>query len=59
MSPAPTCCLLESDVVTCLVREPSRWPIVYRACLVKMVPTWLRYFDARPESFSIVETPLV
>ncbi|MDT5367195.1 MAG: hypothetical protein QOC62_1626, partial [Mycobacterium sp.] len=25
----------------------------------KMVPTWLRYFDARPESFSIVETPLV
>jgi hypothetical protein len=27
--------------------------------LVKMVPTWLRYFDARPESFSIVETPLV
>jgi len=27
--------------------------------LVKMVPTWLRYFDARPESFSIVETRLV
>jgi hypothetical protein len=27
--------------------------------LVKVVPTWLRYFDARPESFSIVETPLV
>ena len=27
--------------------------------LVRMVPTWLRYFDARPESFSIVETPLV
>ena len=27
--------------------------------LVKMVPTWLRYFDARPESFSIVEAPLV
>jgi len=27
--------------------------------LVKIVPTWLRYFDARPESFSIVETPLV
>ena len=27
--------------------------------LVKMVPTWLRYHDARPESFSIVETPLV
>src|ERR1035437_1392406 len=25
--------------------------------LVKMVPTWLRYHDARPESFSIVETP--
>jgi hypothetical protein len=24
-----------------------------------MVPTWLRYHDARPESFSIVETPLV
>jgi pyridoxine/pyridoxamine 5'-phosphate oxidase len=27
--------------------------------LVRMVPTWLRYFDARPESFSIVETRLV
>ena len=27
--------------------------------LVKMVPTWLRYYDARPESFSIVETRLV
>lgn len=27
--------------------------------LVKMVPTWLRYFDARPKSFSIVETPVV
>jgi len=27
--------------------------------LVKMVPTWLRYHDARPESFSIVETPRV
>ena len=27
--------------------------------LVKMVPTWLRYFDARPESFSIVESPLL
>ena len=27
--------------------------------LVKMVPTWLRYHDARPESFSIVENPLV
>ena len=27
--------------------------------LVKMVPTWLRYHDARPESFSIVETPLL
>ena len=27
--------------------------------LVKMVPTWLRYFDARPESFTIVETSLV
>ncbi len=26
--------------------------------LVKMVPTWLRYHDARPESFSIVETRL-
>jgi pyridoxine/pyridoxamine 5'-phosphate oxidase len=27
--------------------------------LVKMVPTWWRYHDARPESFSIVETRLV
>jgi pyridoxine/pyridoxamine 5'-phosphate oxidase len=27
--------------------------------LVKMVPMWLRYFDARPESFGIVETPLL
>ena len=27
--------------------------------LVKMVPTWLRYHDARPESFGIVETPLL
>ena len=27
--------------------------------LVKMVPTWLRYHDARHESFSIVESPLV
>jgi pyridoxine/pyridoxamine 5'-phosphate oxidase len=26
--------------------------------LVKMVPTWLRYFDSRPESFSMVEAPL-
>jgi len=26
--------------------------------LVKVVPKWLRYFDARPESFSIVETSL-
>lgn len=27
--------------------------------LVKMVPMWLRYHDARPESFAIVETPLI
>jgi pyridoxine/pyridoxamine 5'-phosphate oxidase len=26
--------------------------------LVKMVPTWLRYFDSRPESFGVVEAPL-
>jgi pyridoxine/pyridoxamine 5'-phosphate oxidase len=27
--------------------------------LVKVVPTWLRYHDARPESFGIVETALL
>jgi len=27
VSPAPTCCRLQSDLVRCLVTEPSRWPI--------------------------------